>query len=65
MEHLSEEDRQRIVDAAERCERQMALEATCVRVGDFESAAQYANTAELDSFLAFSFAGGRTWMVGA
>jgi tRNA nucleotidyltransferase (CCA-adding enzyme) len=65
MEHLSEESRQRIVAAAERCERELGLESTYVRVGDFASAAYCADLAELDSFLAFNAAGGRTWMVGA
>jgi hypothetical protein len=57
MEHLSEEKRQRILDAAERCERQMALESTYVRVGDFESASLCAEAAEVDSNIAFWYAG--------
>jgi len=65
MEHLSEEQRQRIVAAAERCECELGLESTYVRIGDFASAAECAERAESDSFLAFSAAGGRTWMVGA
>jgi hypothetical protein len=65
MEHLSEEQRQRIVESAERCERALGFESTYVRAGHFASAALCAEAAELDSFMAFSAAGGRTWMVGA
>lgn len=54
MNHLSEVQRQRIVECAERCERQMGLESTYVRVGDFESAAVCAELAEVDSFFAFT-----------
>ena len=64
MNHLSEESRCRIVEAAERCERELAAESTYVAIGDFESAAQCADCAELDAFLGFFFAGGGTWSVG-
>lgn len=53
MEHLSEVQRQLIIDAAERCEREMGLESTYFRVGDFESAAICAERAEVDSGIAF------------
>jgi len=65
MEHLSEEQRQRIVAAAERCEREMRWESTHVLLGYFECAALCAEAAELNSFMAFSAAGGRTWVLGA
>jgi len=57
MEHLSEEQRQRIVAAAERCERELWLESTYVGVGDSESAAACAEKAEVDSNIAFWYAG--------
>lgn len=53
MEHLSEVQRQRIVECAERCEREMGLGSTYVRVGDFESAAICAERAEVNSCIAF------------
>lgn len=49
-------DRDFIVDCARRCERQLALESTYVRVWDWESAAVCADHAEAESSLAFAAA---------